>query len=69
MAADFWLATITLDVDPSWHPHRWTPACGWRPDPWTNDPQKTTKLFSFGRPKEEKLKSHHHPQREATAPT
>ncbi|MQM23150.1 hypothetical protein Taro_056213 [Colocasia esculenta] len=35
----------------------------------TNDPQKTTELFSFGRPKEEKLKSHHHPQREATAPT
>ncbi|MQL78841.1 hypothetical protein Taro_011278 [Colocasia esculenta] len=34
-----------------------------------NDPQKTTELFSFGRPKEEKLKSHHHPQREATAPT
>ncbi|MQL81547.1 hypothetical protein Taro_014017 [Colocasia esculenta] len=35
----------------------------------TNDPQKTTELFSFGRPEEEKLKSHHHPQREATAPT
>ncbi|MQL69038.1 hypothetical protein Taro_001285 [Colocasia esculenta] len=34
-----------------------------------NDPQKTTELFSFGRPKEEKLKSHRHPQREATAPT
>ncbi|MQL84357.1 hypothetical protein Taro_016867 [Colocasia esculenta] len=34
-----------------------------------NDPQKTTKLFSFGQPKEEKLKSHHHPQREATTPT
>ncbi|MQM02932.1 hypothetical protein Taro_035700 [Colocasia esculenta] len=34
-----------------------------------NDPQKTTELFSFGQPKEEKLKSHHHPQREATAPT
>ncbi|MQM17224.1 hypothetical protein Taro_050191 [Colocasia esculenta] len=34
----------------------------------TNDPQKTTEL-SFGRPKEEKLKSHHHPQRKATAPT
>ncbi|MQM22752.1 hypothetical protein Taro_055809 [Colocasia esculenta] len=34
-----------------------------------NDPQKTTELFSFGRPKEEKLKSHHHPQREATALT
>ncbi|MQL81536.1 hypothetical protein Taro_013996, partial [Colocasia esculenta] len=28
-----------------------------------NYPQKTTELFSFGRPKEEKLKSHHHPQR------
>ncbi|MQL92143.1 hypothetical protein Taro_024769 [Colocasia esculenta] len=27
-----------------------------------NDPQKTTELFSFGRPEEEKLKSHHHPQ-------
>ncbi|MQM17126.1 hypothetical protein Taro_050094, partial [Colocasia esculenta] len=38
-------------------------ACMW------NDPQKTTELFSFGWPKEEKLKSHHHPQREATAPT
>ncbi|MQM12208.1 hypothetical protein Taro_045124 [Colocasia esculenta] len=35
----------------------------------TNDPQKTTELFSFGRPEEEKLKSRHHPQREATAPT
>ncbi|MQL78847.1 hypothetical protein Taro_011280 [Colocasia esculenta] len=34
-----------------------------------NDLQKTTELFSFGRPKEEKLKSHHHSQREATAPT
>ncbi|MQM04891.1 hypothetical protein Taro_037699 [Colocasia esculenta] len=34
-----------------------------------NDPQKTTKLFSFGRLEEEKLKSHHHPQREATALT
>ncbi|MQM01537.1 hypothetical protein Taro_034291 [Colocasia esculenta] len=34
-----------------------------------NDLQKTTELFSFGRPEEEKLKSHHHPQREATAPT
>ncbi|MQM15789.1 hypothetical protein Taro_048741 [Colocasia esculenta] len=34
-----------------------------------NNPQETTELFSFGRPKEEKLKSHHHPQREATAPT
>ncbi|MQL72868.1 hypothetical protein Taro_005210 [Colocasia esculenta] len=37
--------------------------------PNENDPQETTELFSFGRPKEEKLKSHHHPQREATAPT
>ncbi|MQL81534.1 hypothetical protein Taro_013998 [Colocasia esculenta] len=36
---------------------------------YRNDPQKTTELFSFGRPKEEKLKSHHHPQREATAST
>ncbi|MQL97007.1 hypothetical protein Taro_029690 [Colocasia esculenta] len=36
--------------------------------PW-NNPQETTELFSFGRPKEEKLKSHHHLQREATAPT
>ncbi|MQL95276.1 hypothetical protein Taro_027946 [Colocasia esculenta] len=27
-----------------------------------NNPQKTTGLFSFGRPKEEKLMSHHHPQ-------
>ncbi|MQL69489.1 hypothetical protein Taro_001772 [Colocasia esculenta] len=34
-----------------------------------NNPQETTELFSFGRPKEEKLKSHHHPQREAIAPT
>ncbi|MQM11554.1 hypothetical protein Taro_044461, partial [Colocasia esculenta] len=34
-----------------------------------NNPQKTTELFSFGRSKEEKLKSHHHLQREATAPT
>ncbi|MQM22336.1 hypothetical protein Taro_055386 [Colocasia esculenta] len=33
-----------------------------------NDPQKTTELFSFGRPEEEKLKSHHHPQREASEP-
>ncbi|MQM16980.1 hypothetical protein Taro_049946 [Colocasia esculenta] len=29
---------------------------------YRNNPQKTTGLFSFGRPKEEKLKSHHHPQ-------
>ncbi|MQL78061.1 hypothetical protein Taro_010482 [Colocasia esculenta] len=58
MAADYWLAAIPLDVDPSW-----------RPPPWTNNPQETTEIFSFGRPKEEKLKSHHHPQREATAPT
>ncbi|MQM10142.1 hypothetical protein Taro_043029 [Colocasia esculenta] len=35
----------------------------------TNNPQKTTGIFSFGRPEEEKLKSHHHPQREATSPT
>ncbi|MQL96597.1 hypothetical protein Taro_029279 [Colocasia esculenta] len=34
-----------------------------------NNPQKTTELFSFGRPEEEKLKFHHHPQREVTAPT
>ncbi|MQM07145.1 hypothetical protein Taro_039982 [Colocasia esculenta] len=51
MAADYRLAAIPLDADPSWRPPR-----------WTNNPQKTTGLFSFGRPKEEKLKSHHHPQ-------
>ncbi|MQL78889.1 hypothetical protein Taro_011327 [Colocasia esculenta] len=75
MAADYWLEAIPLDADQSGRPHPWTSACGWRPDLWTstaftwNDPQKTTELFSFGRPKEENLKSHHHPQREATAQT
>ncbi|MQL96594.1 hypothetical protein Taro_029281 [Colocasia esculenta] len=34
-----------------------------------NNPQKTTELFSFGRPEEEKLKFHHHPQRESTQST
>ncbi|MQM11331.1 hypothetical protein Taro_044236 [Colocasia esculenta] len=34
-----------------------------------NNQQETTELFSFGRPKEEKLKSHHHPQRKALAIT
>ncbi|MQL91498.1 hypothetical protein Taro_024109, partial [Colocasia esculenta] len=37
-------------------------------DYW-NNPQKTTELFSFGRLEEEKLKSHHHPQRESTQST
>ncbi|MQL89554.1 hypothetical protein Taro_022129 [Colocasia esculenta] len=74
MAADFWLAAITLDVNRVYLVYTTTP----RFQPTCtilsamqrmNDPQKTTELFSFGRPKEEKLKSHHHPQREATAPT
>ncbi|MQM18078.1 hypothetical protein Taro_051064 [Colocasia esculenta] len=34
-----------------------------------NDLKKTAELSSFGRLKEEKLELHHHPQREATAPT
>ncbi|MQM22068.1 hypothetical protein Taro_055116 [Colocasia esculenta] len=34
-----------------------------------NNPQKTTELFSFGRPKEEKTRSHLHPLREAITPT
>ncbi|MQL77372.1 hypothetical protein Taro_009771 [Colocasia esculenta] len=67
MAADYWLAAIPLDVDPSWRPHPWTSACGWRQGRLTstgNDPQKTMELFSFGRLEEEKLKFHHHPRRE-----
>ncbi|MQM17090.1 hypothetical protein Taro_050058 [Colocasia esculenta] len=58
MAADYWLATITLDVDPSWRPHPWTPACGWRPDPWTSigftwsaqQPRDSSPLAPFSRP-------------------
>ncbi|MQM02860.1 hypothetical protein Taro_035628 [Colocasia esculenta] len=75
MAADYWLAAIPLDVDPSWRPPPWTPACGWRPDPWTSIPftwnivNVTVELSSFGRPKEEKLKPHLHPLREATTTT
>ncbi|MQL67918.1 hypothetical protein Taro_000196 [Colocasia esculenta] len=34
-----------------------------------NNPQKTTELFSFGRPKEEKTRSRLHPLREATTST
>ncbi|MQM08213.1 hypothetical protein Taro_041064 [Colocasia esculenta] len=34
-----------------------------------NNPQKTTELFSFGRPKEEKTRSLLHPLREATTST
>ncbi|MQL85786.1 hypothetical protein Taro_018311 [Colocasia esculenta] len=34
-----------------------------------NNPQKTTELFSFGRTKEEKTRSHLHPLREAITPT
>ncbi|MQL95723.1 hypothetical protein Taro_028393 [Colocasia esculenta] len=62
MAADYWLAAISLDVDQSWRPPPWTSACGWRSDPWTsmsftrNTVNVTVELSSFGRPKEEKLK-------------
>ncbi|MQL99888.1 hypothetical protein Taro_032623 [Colocasia esculenta] len=35
----------------------------------TNNPQKTTELFSFGRLKEEKTRSHLHPLCEAITPT
>ncbi|MQL99953.1 hypothetical protein Taro_032687, partial [Colocasia esculenta] len=75
MAADYWLAAIPLDVDPSWRPPTWTSACGWRPDPWTSIPftwnivNVTVELSSFGRPKEEKLKPHLLPLREAATTT
>ncbi|MQL89105.1 hypothetical protein Taro_021682 [Colocasia esculenta] len=75
MAADYWLAASPLDADPDRRPHPWTSACGWRPDLWTsisftwNNPQKTTELFSFGRPKEEKTRSRLHPLRESTQST
>ncbi|MQL75060.1 hypothetical protein Taro_007428 [Colocasia esculenta] len=58
MAADYWLAAIPLDADQSWRPH-----------PWTNTVNVTVELSSFGRPKEEKLKPHLHPLREAATIT
>ncbi|MQL84006.1 hypothetical protein Taro_016511 [Colocasia esculenta] len=58
MAADYWLAAIPVDVDPSW-----------RPPPWTNTVNVTVELSSFGRPKEEKLKPHLRPLREAATTT
>ncbi|MQL75162.1 hypothetical protein Taro_007514 [Colocasia esculenta] len=67
MAADYWLAAIPLDVDPSWRPHPWTSACGWRPDSWTsigftwNIVNVTMELSSFGPPKKEKLEPHLRP--------
>ncbi|MQL79861.1 hypothetical protein Taro_012311 [Colocasia esculenta] len=75
MAADYWLAAIPLDVDQSWHPHQWTSACCWRPDLLTstgftwNTVNVTVELSSFGRPKEEKLKPHLRPLREAATTT
>ncbi|MQM02427.1 hypothetical protein Taro_035186 [Colocasia esculenta] len=75
MATDYWLAAIPLDVDPDRHPHPWTSACGWRPDPWTSMPftrntvNVTVELSSFGRPKEEKSKPHLRPLREAATTT
>ncbi|MQM13948.1 hypothetical protein Taro_046876 [Colocasia esculenta] len=75
MAADYWLAAIPLNADQSWRPHPWTSACGWRPDPWTsmsftrNTVNVTAELSSFGRPKEEKLKPHLCPLREAATTT
>ncbi|MQL76065.1 hypothetical protein Taro_008449 [Colocasia esculenta] len=75
MAADYWLAASPLDVDPDRHPHPWMPACGWRPDPLPstgftrNIVNMTVELSSFGRPKEEKLKPHLRPLREAATTT
>ncbi|MQL96095.1 hypothetical protein Taro_028771 [Colocasia esculenta] len=75
MAADYWLAAIPLDADQSGRPHPWTSACGWRPDPWTsmsftwNTVNVNVELSSFGRPKEEKLKPHLRPLREAATIT
>ncbi|MQL85860.1 hypothetical protein Taro_018399 [Colocasia esculenta] len=75
MAANYRLAAINLDVDKIWRPHRWMPAWGWRPDPWTsigftrNIVNVTVELSSFGRPKKEKLEPHLRSLREATAPT
>ncbi|MQL79859.1 hypothetical protein Taro_012313 [Colocasia esculenta] len=72
MAADYWLAAIPLDVDQSWRPHQWTSACCWRPDLLTstgNTVNVTVELSSFGRPKEEKLKPHLRPLREAATTT
>ncbi|MQL70844.1 hypothetical protein Taro_003158 [Colocasia esculenta] len=72
MAADYWLAAIPLDVDPSWRPPPWTHALGWRPDPWTsigNIVNVIVELSSFGRPKKEKLEPHLRPLREATTTT
>ncbi|MQL86202.1 hypothetical protein Taro_018730 [Colocasia esculenta] len=48
-------AVVLVPVASSGSPSQCTSPSG-------NNPQKTTGLFSFGRPKEEKLKSHHHPQ-------
>ncbi|MQL76048.1 hypothetical protein Taro_008418 [Colocasia esculenta] len=75
MAVDYWLAAIPLDVDQNWHPHPWTSACGWRQDRLTstwftwNTVNVTVELSSFGRPKEEKLKPHLRPLREAATTT
>ncbi|MQL93667.1 hypothetical protein Taro_026304 [Colocasia esculenta] len=71
MAADYWLAASPLDADQSWRPHPWTSACSWRPDPWTsmNTVNVTVELSSFGRLKEEKLKPHLRPLREAATIT
>ncbi|MQL92329.1 hypothetical protein Taro_024959 [Colocasia esculenta] len=75
MAADYWLAASPLDADPDRRPHPWTSACGWRPDLWTstgftrNTMNMIVELSSFGRPKEEKLKPHLRPLREAATIT
>ncbi|MQM22090.1 hypothetical protein Taro_055138, partial [Colocasia esculenta] len=72
MAADYWLAAIPLDVDPSWRPPPWTSAWCWRQHRLTstgNTVNVTVELSSFGRPKEEKLKPHLRPLREAATTT
>ncbi|MQL82878.1 hypothetical protein Taro_015356, partial [Colocasia esculenta] len=58
IAADYWLAARTLDADQDRRPH-----------PWRNIVNVTVEFSSFGRPKEEKLKPHLRPLREAATTT
>ncbi|MQL89856.1 hypothetical protein Taro_022440 [Colocasia esculenta] len=58
MAADYWLAARTLDVDPSWRPLPWTSAWCWRQDRLTSIgftwsaqlPRDSSPLAPFSRP-------------------
>ncbi|MQL96241.1 hypothetical protein Taro_028917 [Colocasia esculenta] len=58
MAADYWLAAIPLDVDPSWRPPPWTSAWCWQQDPLTSTgftrspqlPRDSSPLAPFSRP-------------------